>query len=62
MPRGLYKMKSVSDTTKPKLDTLMKLKRAIGDTSVQMNKAKEFGLSTKDVKNKLAERMKSKKN
>lgn len=62
MPKGLYKMKSISDTTKPKLNTLMKLKRVMGDTSVQMNKAKELGLSNQDLKSRLADKIKAKKN
>jgi hypothetical protein len=62
MPKGLYKIKFASDTTKPRLDTLMKFKRVIGDTSEQMNKAKALGLSNQNVKSKLAEKIKAKKN
>ena len=48
MAKGLYKMKIKfgSDTTKPKMDTLMKFKRTIGDTGVQMQKAEKLGLKS----------------
>lgn len=40
-----------------------KFKRAIGDTAVQMDKAKKLGLteSSSDLKSKLAEKIKAKK-
>jgi hypothetical protein len=48
------------DTTKP---VLQKFKRAIGDTAVQMEKAKKLGLteSSSDLKSRLAEKIKAKK-
>lgn len=61
MAKGLYKMKMMSDTTKPKMDTLMKFKRMIGDTAAQMKKAEKLGLSNQDLKSRLAEKLKAKK-
>jgi len=54
-------MKMMSDTTKPKMDTLMKFKRMIGDTAAQMKKAEKLGLSNQDLKSRLAEKLKAKK-
>lgn len=64
MPKGLYKMKSVADTSKPKMDTLMKFKRTIGDTAAQMKKAEQLGLKSASdlLKQRLAEKKKQMKN
>ena len=48
-----------SDTTKPKMDTLMRFKRAIGDTAEQMKRAEELGL--KSASDKLKQRLAEKK-
>jgi len=48
-----------SDTTKPKMDTLMKFKRVIGDTAAQMKRAEELGL--KSASDKLKQRLAEKK-
>ena len=48
-----------SDTTKPKMDKLMKFKRVIGDTAAQMKKAEELGL--KSASDKLKQRLAEKK-
>jgi len=59
MPKGLYKMKMMFDTSKPKMDTLLKIKRAIGDTAVQMKKAEQLGL--KSASDALKQRLEEKK-
>lgn len=48
-----------SDTTKPKMDTVMKFKRTIGDTAAQMKRAEELGL--KSASDKLKQRLAEKK-
>jgi len=49
-----------SDTTKPKMDTLMKFKRAIGDTGAQAKRAEELGLriASDKLKQRIAEKKK----
>ena len=55
------RLKMMVDTSAPKMDTLMKIKRAIGDTAEQKKKAEAIGLSSDEARKKLLERMKQKK-
>ena len=55
------KLKMSSDTSAPKMDTLMKFKRQIGDTAAQLKKAEELGLKSKsDELKKMLEEKKRK--
>jgi len=55
------KLKSLSDTSAPKMDTLLKIRRQIGDTSVQLKKAEEIGVKSQAdlLKKRLEEKKKA---
>lgn len=55
------KLKSLSDTSAPKMDTLMKIRRQIGDTAAQLKKAEEVGVKSQSdlLKKRLEEKKKA---
>lgn len=55
------KLKSLSDTSAPKMDTLMKIRRQIGDTAAQLKKAEEVGVKSQSdlLKKRLDEKKKA---
>lgn len=58
----LKKSYQLSDTTKPKMDTLMSFKRKIGDTAAVRKLAEEAGVqSASDALKKRLEELKKKK-